>query len=1090
MDARSPTERLLAEADWARALAERLVNDAASADDLVQEAWIAALRRPPDTRRPLRPWLAEVLRNAARQLRRGDSRRARRESDAAQPERLPSAAQLVEKAEAQRMLVDAVLGLPEPERRAVLLRYFEGLSAAEIARRADANPATVRWHLQCGLARLREALDVRFDGDRRAWVVALVPLVGPPIVPLPPAPDVPSSTIPSAGTTALAAACGGLIVTKNVFLALTGAALLGFGLYVGLDRGTGMPDAPPALPAESSPHATVASTRVDPDPATATPAAERIAIPTPAPDAVVASVIGRCVDHGGAPLGDCSIAVTVTTTAPAQQLAEKGGPRTCGTARTGADGRFELHALLADDPSADGLRFELAAARDGLVPTTGRLAALVPGEVYDLGDIVLERGARIRARLVDTDSRPLDGVRVRVQAEIPRLDRAQVSQLWSGVSAADGAVSLRDDPLLMAGAWEVTLDDAFELLSPQRLVVPADADVVMVTFIARRKSAAEAIVGRVVDEDGAPAGGVRVTASGDGDAIARATTAADGTFTLFRVARLATTVSLCVPGDEMWAPLRSAPSAWGTRDVELVRRRATVIDLAVVDDAGQPIERFGVVVKWSNDPEFGGRIEHEGDHPGGRLRIGGLGRGGHAALLVWPLAGSHGLAAPRRLAIPDGGVVPVDVVVPRLHLLEVSVRTASGTPVRGSTVELVQLDGRPLEPSTQVLVRQAVVWNFRADLERWPVPFTLTQATTDAAGVATLLCPREPIDAGLRVTGADHVTATVEPLVRGASDDPIVVVVEQAGRIVGRVTPDGIAARFQRDLAGADHPVEPIGILLRPADSHEAVDPDSDAGDEVAADGTFEIAGVSPGRWEVLLTWWRPSGPGESTSTVCEPPLAVVTVASGATAEVELDLSPHVPAVVRGVVTVAGRPAPWARVQLTARRRGADGKEVLEGGLGGVQTDADGRFAIAGMLAGDYLLTAQPSDADTGAWLAARDWVHVDAGTEFDTTFALEARAVRVRILARADTPVVGRGVAVRHDAHRRAWLATTDNDGAIRVPDCGLGALRIRLLDDDVSDGPTDWADASARPGVDLEPVFVDPGDTELEVARRTPSR
>src|SRR6185503_8317505 len=62
----TPTlEGLLDEAGWLRTLAASLASDAAQAEDLVQDTWLAALRREP---RPgeARPWLGRVVRNLAR----------------------------------------------------------------------------------------------------------------------------------------------------------------------------------------------------------------------------------------------------------------------------------------------------------------------------------------------------------------------------------------------------------------------------------------------------------------------------------------------------------------------------------------------------------------------------------------------------------------------------------------------------------------------------------------------------------------------------------------------------------------------------------------------------------------------------------------------------------------------------------------------------------------------------------------------------------------------------------------------------------------------------------------------------------------
>lgn len=70
---------LLAHSGWVRALALRLVKDAQTADDVVQDTWMAALRHPPGRDRPLRPWLRTVVRNLVRRRHLNEERRSRRE---------------------------------------------------------------------------------------------------------------------------------------------------------------------------------------------------------------------------------------------------------------------------------------------------------------------------------------------------------------------------------------------------------------------------------------------------------------------------------------------------------------------------------------------------------------------------------------------------------------------------------------------------------------------------------------------------------------------------------------------------------------------------------------------------------------------------------------------------------------------------------------------------------------------------------------------------------------------------------------------------------------------------------------------------
>jgi RNA polymerase sigma factor (sigma-70 family) len=170
-------EELLAHADWLRRLARHVARE--DADDVVQETWVAALRSGPAAR-IARPWLAEVLRNFARRALRTDRARQARE-ERVEPLDTPATPEtLVERAEAQRLLAGLVMALDEPSRSTVLLRYFEGLSAAEIARVQDIPAGTVRWRLKEGLDRLRAALDDRHGQDRRAWVLLLSPLIERP----------------------------------------------------------------------------------------------------------------------------------------------------------------------------------------------------------------------------------------------------------------------------------------------------------------------------------------------------------------------------------------------------------------------------------------------------------------------------------------------------------------------------------------------------------------------------------------------------------------------------------------------------------------------------------------------------------------------------------------------------------------------------------------------------------------------------------------------------------------------------------------------------------------------------------------------
>ena len=125
-------EELLQHAGWLRGLARRLVGEA-HADDVLQETWKTALERPPRSRAALPAWLAQVARNAARQIRRSETARHKRETKSAKADIDMSAAAVVERADLHRLMVDEVMALDEPYRQVLLLRWFEEREPAEIA---------------------------------------------------------------------------------------------------------------------------------------------------------------------------------------------------------------------------------------------------------------------------------------------------------------------------------------------------------------------------------------------------------------------------------------------------------------------------------------------------------------------------------------------------------------------------------------------------------------------------------------------------------------------------------------------------------------------------------------------------------------------------------------------------------------------------------------------------------------------------------------------------------------------------------------------------------------------------------------------
>jgi RNA polymerase sigma-70 factor, ECF subfamily len=133
-----------------------IAHDRAAAEDIAQEAFVAALRALPrfDRSRPLRPWLHRIVVNRAIDWAR--ARRLRREVDAnALPE--PAAPEPVALGLGE---AGAALARLSPEHRAVVvMRYLLELTPGEIAAALDLPRGTVNSRLRRGLDALGGVLE-------------------------------------------------------------------------------------------------------------------------------------------------------------------------------------------------------------------------------------------------------------------------------------------------------------------------------------------------------------------------------------------------------------------------------------------------------------------------------------------------------------------------------------------------------------------------------------------------------------------------------------------------------------------------------------------------------------------------------------------------------------------------------------------------------------------------------------------------------------------------------------------------------------------------------------------------------------------
>ncbi len=152
------------------AVAYRIVGQRADAEEVVLEAFAQAWReaaRFEAGRGSVAGWLTMIARSRALDLVRARSRRDRITASAAAdrpgfPPAMgdfrPDPARALDHDERRRQVRQALDTLSPPQRQAIELAYFEGLSQSEIAERLREPLGTVKTRVRLGMQKLRECL--------------------------------------------------------------------------------------------------------------------------------------------------------------------------------------------------------------------------------------------------------------------------------------------------------------------------------------------------------------------------------------------------------------------------------------------------------------------------------------------------------------------------------------------------------------------------------------------------------------------------------------------------------------------------------------------------------------------------------------------------------------------------------------------------------------------------------------------------------------------------------------------------------------------------------------------------------------------
>jgi len=649
-------EELLRYDGFIRALARDLTGTPQEAEDLAQDAWVAAL----DTRARGNParswggWLAGTLQRMAARGRRGAQRRRTREQRVAPADALPSAAEICAREEARRRVVEAVLGLDEAARAVLLLRYFENLPPRAIAQRLNLPVETVRTRTRRALERLRLQLDAEHGGGRAQWMAALLPWSR-----IPPAAPALEIAIMSAKSKILAA---GMLLLLLAFLFLRKDA----------------PQAPPGAPPEladaaqadaAGADAGAAAVGTDPQ----SPALERAAA-AGAPAAPAASAEGRG-----------TLIVRVVRAADGQPAPDEwlrvyqwNQPHPhfhALEARTDAQGLARFANLPAGEIAAILHRGSGRAAQNH-----GRVQ---PGEETTV-DLRLERGIRIDGAVRDAAGAPVPA------ADVWLSDQGNVN--GGHVIAQSDAHGRFTVEAVGAGHWIGARKSGYAP-SPMPMILAAEGARLELVLVLSGPGGA--LQGRVLDSGGAPVAGAAVLIGSEqarrarlhdgGSGLSmlgpRLTTGADGRFAAEGLELGDTPVQVRAAGWGLWrgsVEIRQGAAA----QLEARLEPGVRVSGRVTDAAGQPAARAQLDAGDGGFADFSARAAADGS-----FLLEGLPAG--ALQLRATSAEDEGIAATAEFIARPGELIAWNPVLGAGAEIRVRVVDEEGAPRPGCTLQLV-----------------------------------------------------------------------------------------------------------------------------------------------------------------------------------------------------------------------------------------------------------------------------------------------------------------------------------------------------------------------------------------------------------------
>jgi protocatechuate 3,4-dioxygenase beta subunit len=622
------------------------------------------------------------------------------------------------------------------------------------------------------------------------------------------------------------------------------------------------------------------------------------------------SIAGRVLDRSGKPIAGATVRPGVQNLSPEDWNAGLGNVLQM-SAQSDAGGNYLLEGLLPHD------RYIVMATHGEFASGTRKGLEVGQREAVEGADIQLLRGGTIRGRVTDERGEPVAGavlslgrekdVKAGAAADEEDEEGEARAMAWAPASnkertptastAEDGSYTLAH---VGAGTYTIVARGKDRLPAQRSGIVVADEETASGVDLELRNG--EVLVGRVEDVEGQPLPGASVDVQGTSQAQGK--TNAEGRFEIAGVAPGQCNVSVSLAG------YQSAQAQATVPQKELTVRLERSAAIAGEIRAARPVDFRNAQVM--------ALVQREGGSQSG------------------PVWSQRGAQDGKFEVEVRAGTYVIRVNVPGFPAAySRPVTVAAGQRADDVVIELKEggrITGLVVLRATGEPLREAAVTVQGIRSESWDVSWFTPSAQTDASGAFTI----EGVPDGVVSVHAqhrDHTPAQVEGVaVRAGSTAEVRLELGSGGGIRGVVTRGGSPARGRT-------------VIAVKSQDPGAQNPGEQKNATVAADGTFELKGLSPGTYTLHLIrnqWGGFGGGRQSTRTV--------EVIEGQVAEVTWDEAAGIR--VHGTVSAGGAPVAGRTLQLLQPGGAGDAGRARTGPAGEYAVEVPGPGTYMAFLDG------------------------------------------------------------------------------------------------------------------------------------------